>query len=327
MEILSAVGDDAVAKVYIGRTSRGNIVEFVESIPTGNIREKWVLIVSSLNGCPVGCMMCDAGFFYKGKLSYDEIMEQIEYPIMRRFGGAPDTNKFKIQFARMGEPSFNLEVLDVIRDLGDRYENFFPSLSTVAPIGVDSFFQRLLKIKKEKYPDRFQLQFSIHSTNQEQRNRIIPIHKWDFSRIADYGMRFYDEGGLKITLNFALARENEADAKVIQKYFPSEYFLIKITPLNPTVSAQRNGLSNDVDESAGMPVKHREFVEELRSRGYDVIISIGDTRENLIGSNCGQYILRFLRERPELMNAYTFAREIKEISVLEGHPHLRGNSP
>ncbi|QDA31546.1 radical SAM protein [Thermococcus indicus] len=308
MEILSEVGDPNVAVVYIGRTFKGNIVEFVESIPTYNPAEKWVLIVSSLNGCPVGCKMCDAGFFYKGRLSLDELMEQIEYPIQRRWNGKPKTRKFKVQFARMGEPSFNMAVIEAMRLLGERYENFHPSLSTIAPIGTNKFFERLLELKKEMFPTNFQLQFSIHSTNPEQRDEIIPVRKWDFEKIAEYGKAFYDEGGKKITLNFALARENEADANVIAEYFPKEYFLIKITPLNPTVSALKNRLTNDVDLETGLPMKHKKFVDDLRRLGYDVIISVGDTRENLIGSNCGQYILRFLKERPELREAYTFAR-------------------
>ncbi|ASJ09229.1 radical SAM protein [Thermococcus siculi] len=308
MEILSEVGDPNVAVVYIGKTSKGNIVEFVESIPTYDPQEKWVLIVSSLNGCPVGCKMCDAGFFYKGRLDLDELMEQIEYPIARRWGGKPKTRKFKVQFARMGEPSFNMAVVEAMRLLGERYENFHPSLSTIAPIGTDKFFERLLELKKEMFPTNFQLQFSIHSTNPEQRDEIIPVRKWDFERIAEYGKAFYDEGGKKITLNFALARENEADASVIAEHFPKEYFLIKITPLNPTVSTLKNRLTNDVDLETGLPVKHKKFVDDLRRLGYDVIISVGDTRENLIGSNCGQYILRFLKERPELREAYTFAR-------------------
>ncbi|AFL96190.1 hypothetical protein CL1_1995 [Thermococcus cleftensis] len=308
MEILSEVGDPNVAVVYIGKTSKGNIVEFVESVPTYNPAEKWVLIVSSLNGCPVGCKMCDAGFFYKGRLGLDELMEQIEYPIARRWDGKPKTRKFKVQFARMGEPSFNMAVIEAMRLLGERYENFHPSLSTIAPIGTDKFFDALLELKKEMFPTNFQLQFSIHSTSPEQRDEIIPVRKWDFERIAEYGKAFYDEGGKKITLNFALARENEVDASVIAEHFPKEYFLIKITPLNPTVSVLKNKLTNDVDLETGLPMKHRKFVDDLRRLGYDVIISVGDTRENLIGSNCGQYILRFLKERPELREAYTFAR-------------------
>ncbi len=311
MEILAEIGDERVARVYIGKTSRGNIVEFVESTPTYNPEEKWVLIVSSLNGCPVGCKMCDAGLFYRGKLTYEEIMEQIEYPIRRRFGNEPKTKKFKVQFARMGEPSFNPAVIDVMRDLGDRYDNFFPSLSTVAPVGVDAFFEKLLSLKKEKYPHNFQLQFSIHTTDDRVRDSLIPVKKWDFKKIAEYGDRFYDDGGLKITLNFALAKENPVSADIVRHYFSPEHFLIKITPINPTVSSSLNGITNDVNLKNGLPENHREFVEKLKKFGYRVIISIGDTKENEIGSNCGMFILRYLKDKPKLLKSYTFAQDLK----------------
>ena len=315
MKIVSEIGDDEIAKVYIGKTTKGSIIEFVESIPTHNIKEKWVLIISSLNGCPVGCKMCDAGFFYKGKLEYEELMEQIEYPIMKRFKDIkPTTKKFKVQFARMGEPSFNMNVLDVIADLGNKYENFYPSLSTVAPVGVDKFFERLMEIKKEKYPQRFQLQFSIHTTSEWQRDEIIPVHKWSFEKISRYGEEFYDRGGRKITLNFALAEENEVVADVIERYFHREYFLIKITPVNPTINALKNHISNDVDNSTGLPKKHHRFVNDLKNMGYDVILSVGDARENLIGSNCGMYILRYMQNRRHVENAYAYVEKIKKVT-------------
>ena len=312
MKILAEIGNESVAKVYIGETYRGNVVEFVESTPTYDARDKWVLIISSLNGCPVGCKMCDAGFFYRGKLDYRELMEQIEYPIARRWDGEPQTKKFKVQFARMGEPTFNPAVLDVLRDL-DKYENMYPSLSTVAPVCVDRFFEKLLKIKKEKYATTFQMQFSIHTMDERQRDEIIPVRKWSFEKIAKYGRRFYEEGGRKITLNFALASENIVDAKKLSRYFDAEYFLIKITPINPTISAMKNNMRNDVDVRTGMPLGHRVFVEELKSMGYDVIISIGDIRENEIGSNCGMYILKYLRENGNIRGSYTFAENLGEI--------------
>ncbi|NOZ92974.1 MAG: radical SAM protein, partial [Dictyoglomi bacterium] len=209
MEIIHKV-PSSVSTVYIGYTDKGNLVEFVESRPTRDAKSKWVVIISSLIGCPVGCKMCDAGFFYNGKLDTDELISQVEYAVNDVWHGKPDTKKFKVQFARMGEPSFNMAVIDAMLWLKDKYDNFFPSLSTVAPIGTDAFFERLIQVKKEHFPHNFQMQFSIHSTDTNQRNEIIPIKKWDFEKIADFGREFYDEGGLKITLNFALAQENKA---------------------------------------------------------------------------------------------------------------------
>ncbi|WP_373419041.1 radical SAM protein [Thermosipho africanus] len=207
MKILEKFGKEEIAYVYLGETSRGNLVEFVESIQPPIPRdEKWVLIVSTLNGCPVQCMMCDAGGFYKGKLTKEEILEQILYLVNTRYSKKVPVKKFKIQFARMGEPALNNEVLEVLKELPEILDapGLLPSISTVAPIGTDDFFEELYEIKEKFYRSRFQLQFSIHSTDEKQRDKIIPIKKWNFEKIALYGEKFVREGDRKVTLNFAL---------------------------------------------------------------------------------------------------------------------------
>ncbi|WP_126992978.1 radical SAM protein [Thermosipho globiformans] len=311
MKILEKFGKEEIAYVYLGKTSRGNLVEFVESIQPPIPRdEKWVLIVSTLNGCPVQCMMCDAGGFYKGKLTKEEILEQILYLVNTRYSKKVPVKKFKIQFARMGEPSLNDEVLEVLKELPEILDapGLLPSISTVAPIGTNDFFEELYEIKEKFYRNRFQLQFSIHSTDENQRDKIIPIKKWNFERIALYGEKFVREGDRKVTLNFALAKENIVDSKVIKSYFSPEKFLIKITPVNPTYSAIKNGLHSDIDLNSFMPVNHKNFVEELKEYGYDVLISIGELEENNIGSNCGQYVQKHLLEKQKIENAYNFVK-------------------
>ncbi|MCG3217917.1 MAG: radical SAM protein, partial [Candidatus Heimdallarchaeota archaeon] len=104
MDIIAKAGNEEVAYVYVGEFDNEKMVEFVESVqPPIPREEKWVLIVSTLFGCPVGCKMCDAGGEYKGKLTTEEILAEIDYMVRKRF---PDGNipipKFKIQFARMG---------------------------------------------------------------------------------------------------------------------------------------------------------------------------------------------------------------------------------
>ncbi|MFN3283940.1 MAG: radical SAM protein, partial [Pseudothermotoga sp.] len=74
MKILAKYGKDDLATVFVGETSSGVSVEFVQSLqPPLDRSEKWVLIVSTLRGCPVGCLMCDAGSYYEGKLSSQDI--------------------------------------------------------------------------------------------------------------------------------------------------------------------------------------------------------------------------------------------------------------
>ncbi len=306
MRVVASTGREDVAVAYVAETAGGRLVEFTEAVQPPLPREqKWVLIVSSLFGCPVRCAICDAGGSYKGKMTAGEILEQIDFLVDGRY---PDRRvpaaKFKIQFARVGEPSLNPAVLDVLRELPRRYDapGLLPAVSSIAPVGCDEFFERLRDIKNRLYPNgRFQLQFSIHTTDESLRDRLIPMRKWGFDRIGDYGAGFRAAGDRKVTLNFALARGAPVDPDVLLRWFDPSDFLIKITPVNPTHRAVMNGIVSHVDpgrEEAGVEI------ERLRSAGYDVLLSIGELEENRIGSNCGQYIQRHLEAKRQLGDGY-----------------------
>ncbi len=313
MKVIASAGNEEFAMVYIVETDSGHLVECVESVQPPLAREKkWVLLVSTMYGCPIGCMMCDAGGYYHGKPTSDEIFAQIDFLVDRRF---PDRKipceQFKIQFARMGEPSLNLQVLDVLQELPERYQapGLMPSISTVAPAGAEKFFTSLLDIKQEKYTGgHFQFQVSLHTTDVELRDQFIPVKKWSFAQIGEYGERFYTVGDRKITLNFALAQGMPVDPAVLLNFFDPNKFLIKITPLNPTYRARENKLISYVDPLSG--VQKYEIVQGLQDSGYQVILSIGEKEENLIGSNCGQFLRRHLTAEHPIDDGYTY--QVKE---------------
>jgi 23S rRNA (adenine2503-C2)-methyltransferase len=309
IKVHASAGNENIAMVYIVETSPGNLVECVESVQPPLPREKkWVLLVSTMFGCPIGCLMCDAGGHYHGKPTRDEILAQIDFLVDKRF---PDRlipcEQFKIQFARMGEPSLNSQVLDVLQELPHRYQapGLMPSISTVAPAGTERFFNRLLEIKQENYKNgHFQFQVSLHTTDTEVRDRYIPVKKWSFAQIAEYGARFFTPGDRKITLNFALAQSTPVDPAVLLSFFDPDKFLIKITPLNPTYRARENALVSYVNPlSAGQKY---ELIQALQDAGYQVILSIGETEENRIGSNCGQYLRTHLSSELPIEDGYTY---------------------
>lgn len=294
MKIISSTGRDDLAVVYIAQTSKGDLIEFVESLqPPKTREEKWVLIVSTLMGCPVDCRICDAGTYYHGRISKEGIFWQIDNMVTRRY---PDrkipSKQFKIQFARMGEPAFNMSVLEVIEEFDLYFDapGFMPSISTIAPQSADKFFDELLRIKFEKYnKSNFQLQFSIHTTDSKSRDEVIPVKKWDFRKIGEYGEKFYSSGDRKITLNFAASNELPIVPEVMLEYFDPAKFLVKVTPLNPTYNSRRENLTSYITNA--MAGESSELVKEFRECGYETVVSIGETDENLIGSNCGQNIL------------------------------------
>ena len=302
LKIVKEQGRDDLAKVYVGLMrdySEKYLVEFVESLQPPIPRdEKWVIIVSSQFGCPVRCLMCDAGKEFVGNLTADEIIEEIDYLVRKYFpDGRVPVTKFKIQFARMGEPALNPAVLSVIEKLPLLYDapGLIPCIATIAPKGSEDFFDRLLYIKARLYQGgKFQLQFSINTTDPEKREKLMPFPKWDFEKIAKYGDKFYQKGDRKITLNFAITEDYPVDDNIVKKYFSPEKFLIKLTPVNPTSQVEANNLKTYIDPADA--VKNSLIVNKFRQQGYDTILSIGELEENQIGSNCGEFVSTYRQE-------------------------------
>lgn len=316
MNVVAEYGDDRIAKVYVAEMRKGNngdryLVECVESVQPPHPREKkWVLIVSSMFGCPIKCKMCDAGGKFSGRLTSEEILSQIDFIVRRRYpSGAVPSENFKIQFARMGEPALNMAVLDAMESLPGRYDarGLRVSLSTVAPdlVTANKFFDRLIDVKNRHFGNgRFQLQFSIHTTDESLRDELIPVRKWSFGRISDYADEFLStEGGdKKITLNFAPTVDYPIDVNVIRRHFDPSKFLIKLTPLNPTVRSYEENLRSAIDPHVSSTSER--FVDMFNEAGYEVILSIGALEENRIGSNCGQFIQRAMNSKRKPSASY-----------------------
>ncbi|MFQ6060699.1 MAG: radical SAM protein [Thermoplasmata archaeon] len=310
--MLASYGKEDLAKVFVA-SMRGDpryLVEFVESVQPPIPRDKkWVLILSSSFGCQMRCLMCDAGGEYYGKLTKEEILSQVEYMVRRRF---PDRRipvpKFKVQFARMGEPTLNPAVLDVLRELPQRYEapGLMPCISTLAPHGSQPFLEELIDIKNRLYSKgRFQMQFSIHTTDTKKRDVLMPCKKWGFKEISEFGERFFRKGDRKIALNFAMARGFPVEARIIREFFDPSIFLVKLTPLNPTESVHNHRLESAIDPYDLEPTKGT--IREFESHGFDVILSIGELEENKIGSNCGQFISVPKESGPKIRDGYRSA--------------------
>ncbi|MFH1729437.1 MAG: radical SAM protein [Pseudomonadota bacterium] len=322
MKVFAKSENKNLATVYLAEFENKKRIEFVESIqPPFSREEKWVLILSTLFGCPVNCPICDASQRYEGKLSKEQILDQIDYMVNLRYPNKIiPAKKLKIQFARMGEPSFNKNVLEALKALPERYNapGLFPCISTVAPIGTEEFFEQLIKIKNAYYKGTFQLQFSIHSTNQDQRDKLIPVKKWSFNHIVKYSNEFWTAKDRKITLNFALLNNVEIDSNVLKTFFDPEKFLIKITPINPTYKTKENNLADSINFGFSIDQNNKIQTDKVNSQitkikeaGFDVILSIGELEENQIGSNCGQYLISHLNNKKNL--EYGYKQKINDI--------------
>ena len=301
MKVISKHGDPELAEVYVA-SFRGNghlLAEFVDVCdPQVSYWDKWVIIISSQFGCPIACPMCDAGGGYRGDLTAEEMLAQIDYVVgqhpQRRLHQA---KKFKIQFARMGEPALNPAVLKVLALLSERYEasGLIPCITTTAPLKATNWMNDLLDSRHRVYADRpFQLQLSINSTDRQARDRLMPAPKMGLDELGRYASRFHVKEQRKVSLNFALTKDVPVDPDVIARHFDPGHCVVKFTPLNPTIRSVETGLETALPPEE--PARSEKLCRDLARLGFEVILSIGDTRENEIGSNCGMAVRKIRGE-------------------------------
>lgn len=307
MNITERINGGNIASIYRAENESGNFVEFVESTqPPLSIKEKWLIIVSALFGCPVNCSFCKAGGKYKGPLSKKDLFFQTDFLIDQRFSNRTVTSElFELRFARMGEPSYNINIISFLREFPARYtcNKLIPSLASIAPSANEEFFEELLQVKKVLYPDTFRLRFSLHSTDIRQRNSILPVSKMDFAEIAGYGERFFDLKGEKVILFFPITHESLISVEVLGQYFDPEIFKIKINPVNPSIKSIMKGA-----EKAVMMTSQNPFLlKDLKEVGYDVELSFSEWEENEVGINCRQFANTFnetLEKTVDAKNSY-----------------------
>lgn len=288
------------------------MAEFVDTVEPGvSKREKWVLMISTQFGCPVGCRMCDAGAMgFHGNLTADQMLAQIRKVAADNPGLDPAAHpKFKVHFARMGEPALNPAVLEALERLPAElpWPGLMPSLSTVAPANpeAEAFMAGLADIKTRHYSGgNFQLQISVHATEAGLRNRIVPVPVWSLERIAAYGRVFVRPGDRKITLNFALSQGERLGVEEIKAVFDPELFLVKVTPVNPTYSAGLNGASYVWNNP---PAGLAQDASALEAAGFKVILSPSAPEEIAAETSCGQLWASAMKERAAAAASYISA--------------------
>jgi len=301
MEEINVYGDPEVAEVGVVRFGDDDrhTVEIVDGLtPPQTREEKWVINISTQFGCPVGCPFCDAALRYAGNPSTEELLDEVRWALARHPGAAERCAKLKVHFARMGDPFLKdavLEAMDRLPDVVDS-KGLWCCVASVAPRGRDAWFDRLLEIKERHFYGCFQLQFSVQSTNESNRDRLIPMAHWRLGELAEYGSRFFREGDRKVVLNFALARDVEFDSRVIAEIYDPAQFAVKLTPVNPTAAGKENGFETILRSERDRQIS--DACAALDAEGFDVVLSIGDEREDEIGSNCGQAV-RVERELSE----------------------------
>lgn len=263
-----------------------------------DLTNKWVATISTQKGCPMRCKFCDCPQYgYHGNATQEDLKYEIE-TILK--GETVDhTKRFNVHFARMGEPTFNQNVLNFarneLRPLVNKYitaDTVHPVVSTMLPKSnrnLKAFLMEWCNIKNNVYHGEAGLQFSINSTDNNQRNEQFSGMSLSLEEVSVIAKKLPMPIGRKYTLNFAVTADTILDAKRLSDLFDKEKFIVKITPIHETNSAVSNGF--DVTTLYTDYNVYRQFERPLLEEGWDVIVFVPSKEEDSDRITCGNALI------------------------------------
>jgi len=275
----------------------------VPNQPTKPMSEKWVVTLSTQYGCPQKCIFCDVPKIpFKGNASFDDLLGQLQIALLM-FPHVAYTDRLNIHFARMGEPTYNKDVLEFAywlynekaefqRLTGLRCEVIHPVLTTSAPMRfkhLAEVLQEWCHIKNDVYKGQAGLQLSINSTNEEQRQHMFQGESITLEELAKLCEKLPPPIGRKYCLNFAYSTDFQIDAVKLASLFSRNFFMVKITPIHNNTSCRVNKIQTLNGYDSYQPYRIPE--EALKKEGFDVIVFVPSMDEENGLVTCGNLAL------------------------------------
>jgi len=275
---------------FMGLTKKIEKVEHAAMLP---LEEKWVITISTQYGCSMGCTFCDVPLVGKGiNATEKDLIKQVLTGISLH-PEVVSTKRLNIHYARMGEPTWNPNVLDATKWLKTHIDpeyKIHPVVSTMMPKNnewLKTFIHTWMRMKNRLLNGEAGLQLSINSTNEQERSAMFNNNSLTLFEIYKI-MEGIVPKGRKITLNFAIA-DYEIDPDILLKYFDPDDYLIKLTPMHKTKRALAKDIITKGDYTTYHP--YEEYELALKKAGYDVLVFIASEYEDLGRITCGNAIL------------------------------------
>jgi 23S rRNA (adenine2503-C2)-methyltransferase len=274
----------------LGLTKVPSKVRHTDLLP---LTDKWVITISTQYGCSMKCTFCDVPKVGPGKdATYNDLIKQV-LTGLKLHPEITQSKRLNVHFARMGEPTWNPNVLDAgewLKTHIDPEYTVHPVVSTMMPRKnkwLKTFIHAWMRIKNRLYNGNAGLQISINSTDDKERRIMFNDNACSLFQIYKL-MQGVVPVGRKITLNFAVADWVIEPSVLLQYFDPSDY-IIKLTPMHKTSTALDKGIKTTGDYTTYYPYEQHE--EKLRAAGYDVLVFIASVEEDLGRITCGNAIL------------------------------------
>lgn len=279
---------------FLGYTKR---IDKVENKPI-DITDKLVVTVSSQKGCPMNCNFCDCPKLgFHGNASTIELVSEITTGIA--LSGIKHGERLNVHYARMGEPTFNPNVIksakiifQIIKDNNAdiSFNTYHPVVSTMMPKSNKNLEKFLHDWVDTGFiygsEDGFGLQFSINTLDEKERNKMFRNKSLSLQEISNIIKSLPMPKKRKYTLNFAVTSKCNLDVDLMNKYFNKDKCIVKITPIHETVEAVNEGYEIVKDFDV-----YEKFEQPLVKDGWDVIVFVPSKEEDADRITCGNSLI------------------------------------
>ncbi len=271
-KLVSAV--DGTVK-YLFRFPDGECVESVVMF----YKHGTTICISSQVGCRMGCRFCASTIGGKvrdltpsemlGQVSaaQRDVGERIDGIVMMGIGEPLDNYASTVKFLRLVTAPEGLNI-------GARHIS----------VSTSGLVDRIRDLEKEDM--QITLSISLHASNDERRNALMPVNrKWNIDALLSAVKHYFDATGRRVSLEYTLIagqNDSEADAKeliaLLRRYFGrSDALHVNLIPVNPV-------------KESGFSQGDRRSIEQFQKTLTDAGLT-ATVRRTLgpdINASCGQ---------------------------------------
>jgi 23S rRNA (adenine2503-C2)-methyltransferase len=261
---------DGTTKLLL-RLADGNLIEsvFIPDTPSQTF------CLSTQVGCAMKCAFCLTGRMgIVRNLTAGEIVGQVRV-LLRELQMAGQ--RFNIVLMGMGEPLHNYDAtMKGLRILADEQGlAVSPRRITLSTVGVLPALERLAT-----EPLMPNLAISLHATNEDQRDFLVPINrKYGLKELLDACRRFPLKRRSRITFEYVLlegVNDSPEDARRLVKLLNGIKAKVNLLPLNEAAGIPFTRPADErVNRFAQILADHGLTVSVRKSRGRDIRAACG----------------------------------------------------
>ena len=243
-------------------------------------RKRLTACISSQAGCSLACTFCATGTLkLERNLNYAEIYDQVyilNEEAKLKFG-KPLSN---IVYMGMGEPLLNYDNLIKSTKLisSDDGLAMSPKRITVSTAGISKMIKKLADDNV-----KFNLALSLHTADNDKRNRIMPINESiDLDKLEESVKYFFEKTGTRITYEYILfdgVNDSIEDANHLAKFCKKVPCKVNLIEYNPVDGFPFKKSSSN---------KTKKFIEFLENK--NIIVNLRRSKGKDINAACGQLV-------------------------------------